>query len=885
MEPPKWIIRLISSYCPPQLAESIIGDVWEQYLRDKEQYSKFKSNRRLLWNAFRFFRPGILLRNSKTQLINSAMLRINLLLALRNMRKHKFYSLINVLGLALSIMFGLLVFFYVQNALNHDSFHDEHESIYRFTKQIKNRETNELISWNNTTGNQLTVDLRNEVPSIKHITRLISGSGYVKKGSETFTEKITHVDPDFFDIFSFPIIEGDQKPLTNISQVVISPKMAEKYFGISSPIGKELEITSGAASHTYVVSAVVDPVEGQNSLPFDLIIHIDHMEKMISDPEFLKGYDISFLETYLKLEPNANLMAYEDLLTETFARMAQITEQDNKIDIKLQPISTLYWWSPKFGKKNGEATTYNPDYVYILAGLSLLVIIIAVLNFIMLTSSQSLNRIKEFGIKKTMGAYKRQLSAQLFLEVLLLTLLAGAVSLIGSYYFIPVFNALTNASLSFHLSTELIGFMLMLIGIISLTSSAISSGVILGLKTTHALKGTLSVGGSSLTRNVMVIIQFTFCVGLIIGTIVFRGQMNYISNKSLGFEKDQLVEIELPSNLNEDEAALAFDRFKHELAQSSGVVSTAATMTTMSVLHWTIFSFDQLDAPVLKLNFNLVTSDYIKTMQLEIVEGRDFRKDDTGTSILVNEALVKEMGWEHPLGMQIPGKDFKRTHEIIGVVKDFNFNSLHSEVKPLILAKEVGPITEGISGISSYVWPPQFFTAVIRVAPGNASEIATTLKSAWQETMGHLPFEMRYVNDILNQKYKEEKRYSSIINYAAGFSLFIAWLGLLALTRLVIQKRFKEMGIRKVLGSSSLNIILLVAKKFILLIGIATIIASPIAWWLLRDWLNEFAYKTDLNPVIFLLSGLAVIAVTFISISIQSLKISHINPSEALRME
>ncbi len=885
MEPPKWIIKFINFYCPPRLAESVIGDVWEQYLRDKERFSKFKSNRRLLWNAFRFFRPGILLRNSKTQLINTAMLRINLLLALRNMRKYKFYSLINILGLAMSIMFGLLVFFYVQNAIQHDSFHEEHESIFRLTKQYRSRETNELLSWNNTTGNQLATDLRNEIPSIKHITRLISGSGYVKKGSETFTEKIMLVDPDFFNIFSFPIIEGTKKdPLMNASQAVISPEMAEKYFGIADPIGKQMEIIVGNDLQSVIVTAVADPVEELNSLPFDVIIHIDHLKSLIQSEGFLIGYDVSFLETYLKLNPDENVAALEQVLTKTYARFAQLTEEDDKKIIKLQPISKLYWWSNKFAQ-DGEAITYNPDYVYILIGLSLLVIVIAVLNFIMLTSSQSLNRIKEFGIRKTMGAFKRQLSAQLLLEVLILAMAAGAIALVATYYLIPVFNNLANAKLNFRLTGELIGFIVILISIISIISSLISSGVILRLKTTSALKGTLNVGGSSLTRNLMVIIQFTFCVGLIVGTIVFKNQMSYVSNKSLGFEKDQLIEVELPKNMEGKAAAKAYEIFRNELKSNPDVVSTAATMTTMSVVHWTVFTFDQEDDSQLKITFNLVSPNYLSTMGLELLSGRDFREDDTGKAIIVNESLVKEMGWEDPLGMQIPGKDFNRSHEIIGVVKDFNFNSLHTEVAPLILATDVDYIMEGLTGISSYVWPPQFFTAVIKVVPGNAGHIAEDIHAAWQKTMSDLPFEMKYVNDILNEKYKEEKRYSSMINYAAGFSLFIAWLGLLALTRLVIQKRFKEMGIRKVLGSSSFNIILLVARKFVLLIGVATLLASPLAWWLLQDWLSDFAYKVDLNPLIFLFSGLAVIGVTFISISIQSLKISSINPSEALRME
>ncbi len=884
MEPPKWIINFVNIYCPPQLAESVIGDIWEQFLKDKERFSAFKSKRRLLWNALRFFRPGIILRNSKTQIINSAMLKINLLLASRNIRKNKFYSSINVLGLAMSIMFGLLVFFYVQNAINHDSFHEDHESIFRFTLEYRNMETNELNTRNNTTSNQLVPDLRREIPAIQNISRLISGSGYVKRGTETFNEKIMMVDPDFFEIFSFPIVEGNSKaPLSDKSMAVISPKMAEKYFGTSDPIGKKLELVVGNDPISVIVSAVADPVVELNSLPFDILMHVDHLKSMVSEPHFLTGYDVSFLEVYMKLSSNEDVAAMEDLLTSTYANLDQIEDSKELTLVKLQPINTLYWWSKKFPQA-GEAKTYNPDYVYILIGLSLLVLVIAILNFIMLTSSQSLNRIKEFGIRKTLGAFKRQLFYQLLLEVFILAFVAGLVALMVTYYFIPVFNDLANATLKFRLSETLIWFLLGLILIISLISSMTSSGLILRIKSVQALKGSLPIKSKSLTQNTMVVLQFTFCIGLIIGTLVFRNQMNFVSNKSLGFEKDELVEVALPGNTDKETAKKAFELLREELMNQSNIKSVAATMTTMS-FPWTVFSFKQEDASMLDFNFNLVSPDYIKTMGLEITAGRDFRANDTGKAIIINEALATKMGWENPLGQQIPSVDFTQTHEVIGVVKDFNFSSLHDEVKPLILVVETDYLFEGVFGISSYVWPPQYFTMMVKVAPGNAATSAQTIKDAWKVTMENLPFEMKYMNDILDEKYREEKRYSSIINYAAGFSLFISWLGLLALTRLVIQKRFKEMGIRKVLGSSSLNIILLVAKKFILLIGLATLLASPIAWWLLEDWLNDFAYKVDLNPIIFLLSGAAVITFTFISISIQSLRLSNINPSDALRTE
>lgn len=884
MEPPKWIIRLIKFYCPPQLAESIIGDIWEQYLTDKERFSHLRSNQRLIWNALRFFRPGILLRNSKTQIINKAMLRINLLLALRNMRKYKFYSAINILGLSLSISFGLLVFFYVQNAINHDAFHDEHESIFRITKETRNRVTDELIEWGSSTCNQLTVDLRNEIPSIQYITRLLSGSAYVTKGAETFTDRVTLVDPDYFEMFSLPVIEGNEtNPLSNISQVVISPEAAEKYFGISSPIGKELEITVGNDPYTFIVSAVIDPVKELNSIPFQLAIHIDNVENLIPDKSFLSTYNVTFLETFVKFSPEEDIKSLEELLSETYERVAGIEPDEDRVNLKLQPISKLYWWSNEFPGE-GEAVSYNPEYVYILIGLCLLVLVIAVLNFIMLTSSQSLNRIKEFGIRKTMGAFKRQLSSQLLLEVALQAVVATMIALITTYYFTPIFNALANAELRFNISTELLLFIVALIGIISIVSTTISSGMILRLKTTTALKGTTTLGGSSVARSIMVITQFTFCIGLITGTIVFRSQMNYVSNKSLGFEKAQLVEVELPSNTDEAAAKDVFRLFKNELMKQSQVKSVAATMTTLSY-PWTKLSFRQEDDSELELNFNLVTPEYLETMHIELISGRDFREDDTGKSIIVNEALVKKMEWENPLGKQIPGKEFKSSHEVIGVVKDFHFNSLHEEVTPLVMAVDISKIREGVTGISSYVWPPQLFTVMVKVGPGDINSSAKAIENSWKQTLGDIPFELNYVNDILNDKYKEENRYSSIINYAAGFSLFIAWLGLLALTRMVIHKRFKEMGIRKVLGSSSINIIMLVAKKFIMLIGMATLIASPIAWWLLSDWLSDFAYKIDLNILVFAFAGVIVILVTFISISIQSLKLSRMNPSEALRME
>lgn len=811
------------------------------------------------------------------------MIRINFLLALRNMRKYKFYTTINILGLAMSMLFGLLVFFYVQNAVNHDRFHDNHETLYRVIKERYNRDTNEFIDRNSTSSNQLAIDLKNNIPTIKRITPLISGSVYVAKGNETFSERLRLVDPDFFQMFSFPVMEGNQqKPLENKSQIVISPEMAIKYFGQSNPIGKEMEVTIGDEALKFLVSAVVDPVTELNSLPFELVIHMDHLEKMISDPSFLNTYDVSYLETFVQLDPETDIALQEELMTEMYAEKAQLTEDHDLMQIKLQPIATLYWRSNDFAEQ-GETENYNPDYVYILIGLSILVLIIAILNFIMLTSSQSLNRMKEFGIRKTLGALKRQLASQLLIEVFVLAFLASLIALLGSYYFIPIFNSLANATLQFHLSLGLLGFILFLITSIAVISSLLSSGLILKLKATNALKGEVTIKGG-LVRNAMVVIQFTFCIGLIVGTMVFKNQMNYLGNKSLGFEKEELVEIDLPTNVDAEGARNIFDRYKNELASHPEVLSTTAVMTTMQY-PWTEFGIEQEDESSLRINFNLVTSDYLKTMQLELVEGRDFNENDNGKAIIVNEAFVKKMGWESGLRHQIPGKNFRRSHEIVGVIKDFNFNSLKDEITPLALALETGYISEGVTGLSTYVWPPQYFTAVVRVSPGNASDRADVIRQAWNSTMGDLPFEMKYVNNILDDKYREEQRYSSIINYAAGFSLFIAWLGLLALTQLVIQKRFKEMGIRKVLGSTPLNIILLIARKFLLLIVLATVIASPVAWWFLQDWLNAFAYKINLSPWVFILSGAGIILITFISISVQAMKVSNMNPTRALRLE
>ena len=877
--PPSWLLRFLEYIYPRQLAEGIIGDIWEAYDQDQESRPGTASLR-LYYNSVRFLRPAILLRHQKSKgLIYTAMFKTNFLIASRNMLKNKFYTFINLFGLSLGITFLLLVFIYSQNALSHDSFHKDSDQLFRLYRTATNSESGEL-KW---TGASMPIPLGEDIidvlPGIATQTRYLTNESIVEHKSENLVETVAMADPSFFEVFSFPILEGNsQQPLENLNDVVLSPEYAKKYFGYENPISQTLKISLRDQVLNGKVTAVADPMDAISSIKFDILVHFDHIKALVPE-EFVNGYNVGIVETYVKLLENQSVASLEEELT-TFYQSKGDKDNNEIQKVHLQPIEEIYLDTDI---PQTVAEVSSPIYIYILGGLGLLVLIIASINFIMLTSSQAFNRIKEFGVKKTMGAFKGQLFAQLIGESLFLAVLASLIAVVLAYQLLPLFANLAGTPLSFEVTWLLVLFLFGLVVLISALCGVLSSGFLVRVEAASALKGDTKIRKNSWVRNTLIITQFSFSICLIIGTLVFRSQMKYISEKSLGFDKEELLEVALMDNATMDQAEYGYERFKTLASSHPELDGVAAVMNDLRQ-PWTGFSFAQEDESMRVSYFNLVSPNYIETMGLELIMGRDFRENDRN-GYIVNESFLEKFEMQDPIGKQVPGKDFESAHQIIGVVKDFHFGSLHEEITPLILGINAAPILEGVSGLSSYNWPPLFNQIVVRSSTDNFSAVTNTLKMVWNEAFPDQPFVLRFYDDILDEKYDQEKRYSKIIDYAAIFSTGIAWLGLLGLTRLTVQNRLKEVGIRKVLGSSPFNITLLISRRFLLLIVIANLIAWPLAWYGLNEWLSSFHYKIQLSLWSFFVAGLGTMIVVFSSVSLQSLKAALVNPIETLRME
>lgn len=882
MNPPKWSIAFLEWFCPDELLEGILGDLLEQFDTDQQRVGNRKARRLFAWSVIRLFHPSIILRNHLTvKFINMSMLKSHLLVAIRSMMKYKFYSIINVLGLSFAIAFVFLAFLFIQNEQSYDQFHSKKDAIYRVYHDIRSKETGETKSKSAVTAVPLSKDLANEIPAITQFSRYGSNSCTIKKGEKPFEEVMHFVDPDFVQMFDFPWISGDKNTaLDQPNSVILTTEMAKKYFGESNPIGQTLDLTIKDTTLVLEIGGVIDAKKERSSLPFDFLMVMDQFRLVVSESAFT-SYRYGLLENYVQLAPNTEKSTIKPLLKKAAEKF--YTSEDNNMEYGLQALSSLHFEDEVIG----NALYTSPQKLYIMLALAVLVLIIASINFITLSTSHALNRLKEVGVRKTLGALKRQLRRQLILESFFVTLLSGVIGLTIAVFLLPVFSDLIGNSIRFGLGASELGFLLLLTLFIAWITGWLQSLVLVKFKAIEALKGNLTIPRHNRWFNEsLVVLQFALSIILIIGAVNIRTQMQYIQHKDLGYDKERLLEVWLGGASDTKTTNQMVERFRNLALQDDQILEVAASMNNTDE-PWTELLFDQDDGSKEKIFFNQISSTYLETMDIELLKGADFYKDtkNAANAILVNEALVKHFGWENPLSQQIPGTNFEGSHQIIGVVKDFHFNSLHQKIEPLVLALDASAISSGITGLSTYVWPPNLYQLVVRIGPGELKPPLEHLEKVWGKVNPDKSFNYRFVDEVLDAKYAEEKRWGKVTDWASAFAIVIAWLGLIGMMRLTIQKRTKEVGIRKVLGASVPGVISLLSKRFLLLVLFGSLIAWPIAWILMGKWLESFTYRIDLNPFLFLLIGVGVLVVALSSIGLQALRAALANPVEALRFE
>lgn len=799
--------------------------------------------------------------------------------AVRNLVKNKFYSSINIIGLAAGLATCLLIFLYVLDEFSFDKYNVNANRIYRVNNEVKfGNNYFDLAVCPSLQG----ITMVREFPQVEQYTRLRWYGGFlVKKGNENIQEsRVGYADSTLFDVFSLPVISGNPKTaLKEPHSLVITEKISKKYFGTADAVGQTMLIND---TGNYKVTAVIKNIPAQSHFNFDIFV------PMLEDRSALDGNWLSEnWNTYVLLKKDADAKQLESQLNPFMEKhsapllqsainqdMNQFKKSGGYIRASLTPLTDIHLHSNKIAELDGNG---NAQFVYIFLAIALLILLIACVNFMNLSTARSSNRAKEVGVRKVLGSLKKNLITQFLTESFIISIIALVFALVLAWLLLPYFNQLAGKDI--HVSTLFQAKMLLsligLIIIVGILAGSYPAFFLSAFQPIEVLKGKLAGGFKrSWLRNALVVFQFFISITLIFGTIVIYKQLSYIYNKDIGFNRNQVIIINNTGSLG-DQAIT----FKNELLQVSGVQN--ATMSGYLPVNYyrsndAFFTSPALDQrSAISLQNWYVDENYIPALGMKIVEGRNFSPQylTDSTAIIINEAAAKFLATKDLLNKKLYNfKDFntKTLNEwhIIGVIKNFNFSSLRDVITPLAL--KLGKDNSNIS---------------VRVNTADVSNVLAEMKSKWQTIAPNKPFDYSFMDDDFNKLYTTEQRTGKIFITFAVLAIIIASLGLFGLITYAAEQRIKEIGIRKVLGASVGNIAGMLSKDFLKLVLISSAIAFPVAWWVMHKWLQDFAYRVSISWWMFVAAGVVALIIALVTISYQAIKAGLSNPSKSLRTE
>jgi putative ABC transport system permease protein len=808
------------------------------------------------------------------------MFRNYLKTAWRNLLKSKVFSLINILGLAIGLCCFLLISMYVVDELGYDKFHEKGNRIVRIHSDLRFGGTDLNLP---VTPDIMGFTLKKDYPQVEEYTRIYAsgGSKLVKKGNDFLTEDdVAHADSTFFKVFTYPVVAGDvNTALNEPNTVVITESAARKYFGSTDAIGKTIE-TNDNTSTLYKVTAVIRDMPRNGHFRYDMLFSMDNVNYGWNN------YLSHNFYTYLLLKPGVDYKALQKKFPEYIDRyvipqasqfmqiksMAEFEKSGNKLVYSFIPMLDIHLYSQRQFEMRANG---NIQFVYIFSAIALGILLIACINFMNLATARSANRAREVGIRKVLGTQRRQLIAQFLSESTMMTLIGMVLALGLAAAVLPLFNNVANKSLSMKdiLNWRLLPILVALPFVVGLVAGSYPAFFLSAFQPIQVLKGKLRLGAKSgIMRSVLVVGQFALSIFLIIGTIVMLRQMNYIQTTNLGFKKDQVLVINGAYALGDKSEA-----FKNEVLNIPGVVSGTLSgflPVSNSSRNDNTYSTE----PVMTSNngFNMqswrIDHDYFKTMGMEIIKGRAFSREfgSDSTAVIINEATAKIMGYEDPVGKKlysIPDGQVL-SWNVIGVVKNFNFESLRQDIGPLCF------FLRRSTGLASF-----------KVEAAKIPGILKQVESKWKDMAPGMPFSHRFLDDSFDEMYRDEQRVSTLALTFAILAVIVACLGLFGLASFIAEQRTKEIGIRKVLGLSGRGIVRLLSKDFLKLVLIAFVVACPIAWFVMNIWLQDFAYRVNIAWWVFALAGLLALFIAMLTVSFQAVKSALANPIQSLRTE
>lgn len=791
---------------------------------------------------------------------------------LRNLWKHKSFTLINLLGLTIGLTACLIIGLFVRDEVQYDKFIPDGENIYRVYYESNGEEGESTVA---STPPIFSNTLKTEFPEVEQTLKVLNISGkqlFEKEDIKTYEEGGIFADPTFFELFPLQFTFGSAiGSLLNPSSIVISEELAQKYYSNEDPIGKEIIL----GKEPFQVSGVF-----KNNSKFHLQVNyiLPLAAAGISEDQ-MQNWGWYGFHNYVKLKEGAEVEALQTKF-QTYSKPFLDSEGTTSFLPLFQPLHDIHLYSSDF--KYDIARRGNITYVNALTIIALFILLIACFNFINLATAKSLKRAKEVGVRKTIGASRKQLLVQFMFETVCLSIISILISCILGWILLPLINQFTGKQIQFDLITNPLNLLILLLFaiVVGMLAGFYPALVLSGYKPVKTLKGSFTgdskPGEVPWLRHSMVVIQFSLSILLIISALVVREQVTYLHNKDLGFEKEQIMFFPMRGETMNSN----YKTFKQELLQSPYV-------TDVSIGYG--FPGDQVGdgfitiagkAESKKATQLMVDHDYIKTLGLELVAGRDFSKTmltDKDHAFIVNETAVRELGLATPedaLGKTIlwptwRNSDTIKRGQIVGVVKDFHFKSLYDKVEPAVLQ----------------IYPDAYSKVAVKIRTANVEDALAEIKRIWNKFSPEYPLEYNFLDESFEAMYEAEDKLKSLLWIFTAMAIFVGCLGLFGLAAYAAERRTKEIGIRKVLGASVENIVMLLSRDFVKLVLIALLIASPIAWYLMNGWLQDFAYRINIGWAVFAIAGLSAIAIALTTVGFHAVKAAISNPVKNIRTE
>ncbi|WKN30661.1 ABC transporter permease [Porifericola rhodea] len=880
IRPPALAKRFLHAFLREELAEEVEGDLEEKFLQLVEEKSVYKAKINYWYQVIHYLRPFAIKKNTYTNPNSFAMFDNYFKVGWRNLSKHKLYSSIKIGGLALSIASCLLIALFIQHELSYDQHYPDVDRIYRVVGASYEEEVRKGTSF----PAPLADALRADFPQIEKAGRILpnelfgAGNKEIRlegKVENYFEQGFVFADQELLEILQPEIVYGELKTaLSEPKSIAISRSKSEKYFGKENPVGQIL-VLDNDEDEAYTIRAVFEDFPDNSHLHFDFLMTMSGLEFY---PGEQTNWNASNYDNYILIQAHVNADSLADKLTKGIidkyvlpemrkANLKNAEEFAKTLRIELQPIQDIHLHSSgiRDGLQHGDIR-----FVWLFGIIAIFILIIACINFINLSTAKSANRAKEVGLRKVVGSLRKHLVRQFLTESVLFSLIGFVIAIFIAVLLMPYFNSLSGKDLSIPwFEWRLYPLLIALAIFIGILAGIYPSFYLSSFRPIQVLKGSLSRGSkSSKMRSTLVVVQFTISIVLIISTVTIYRQMNFILNKELGFDKEQVLVIQGTGTLGEQ-----IQTFKKEL-ESLPQVQRASISDYLPVDGFKMNSNGfwkegkvNIDKPVYSQIWR-VDHDYIETLGMKVLEGRDFTETLPSDSqkVIVNEEMIKQLELEQPLGATITNSG--QAWEVIGIVEDFHFESFKGSIRPLCLVLGNSPTVVSV-----------------KVAGSEMQKAIAGISDVWLKFSPHQDLRYTFLDDSFAMMYDDVLRMGKIFTSFAVLAIIIACLGLFALSAFMVEQRTKEISIRLVLGASLNNIFRILTQNFLLLIVISLLIASPIAWYLMQRWLADYEYRITISWDVFVMAGIVALLIAVFTISYQSLKAALINPVNKLRTE